>query len=128
MTFRLVVDCYVQMLKRREYDYTLSITLVPPCKKFFFSFSYFICVADTHIKDVEMHVSCRTLKELASLEHFYTTYGKQDCGPDMVDFDYDFFPTCTGSHWILFIVDLRKRKVNLTDPLQDEINCNFQVT
>lgn len=34
--------------------------------------------------------------------------------------DIAYFPTCAGSHWFLFIVDLNKRKVLVVDSLRDD--------
>ncbi|KAK1356149.1 hypothetical protein POM88_049405 [Heracleum sosnowskyi] len=52
------------------------------------------------IKDLAMHPSCRTPEDMVGLKR---------------------------SHWILFVVDIKRMKVNLLDPLRDESNCNLRV-
>ncbi|KAK1393183.1 hypothetical protein POM88_012239 [Heracleum sosnowskyi] len=51
------------------------------------------------IKDLAMHPSCRTPEDMVGLKR---------------------------SHWILFVVDIKRMKVNLLDPLRDESNCNLR--
>ncbi|KAL8112475.1 hypothetical protein AgCh_019979 [Apium graveolens] len=70
----------------------------------------------------------KTGEELAEQIDFFKTYHRQFQGPDIQLCDYALFPTCTGGHWILFIVDLNKMKVLLVDPLrEDGPFCNFKM-
>ncbi|KAL8109123.1 hypothetical protein AgCh_025275 [Apium graveolens] len=62
----------------------------------------------------------KTGAELAEQIDFFQTYYRQFQGPDIQLCDYALFPTCTGGHWILFIVDLNKMKVLLVDPLRED--------
>ncbi|XP_074355665.1 ubiquitin-like-specific protease ESD4 [Apium graveolens] len=62
----------------------------------------------------------KTGEELAEQIDFFKTYHRQFQGPDIQLCDYALFPTCTGGHWILFIVDLNKIKLLLIDPLRED--------
>lgn len=62
----------------------------------------------------------KTEPAIKDQQTFYNTYRKQHIGDPLEACDFAFLPTCTGCHWILFIVDLRNMHVMIVDPLRDE--------
>ena len=63
---------------------------------------------------------------MVGLKRIYRSLSTQIPGPPLVDCDYAFFPVCTESHWFLFVVDIKRMKVNLLDLLRDESDCNLR--
>ncbi|XP_074369105.1 ubiquitin-like-specific protease ESD4 [Apium graveolens] len=115
-----VVNAYMELVRLQERYMWQNGDLYFPAKRFFIAPSFLMYQSKRLSTNLNMDPYKKTGAELADQINFFKTYHRQFQGADIQLCDYSLFPTCTGGHWILFIVDLNKMKVLLVDPLRED--------
>lgn len=118
-----VLNAYLELVKIMDFD---LFGQSPSTKKYFFAPSFFFHRAMFQCPDLQVHPDAKTFEEFKGQIAFYEEFKGQYTGPDLVNCDYAFFPSCSGSHWILFIVDLKNSNICLVDPLNEDKDYPLQ--